>query len=137
MKKSFSKKWKASRQPRKQRKFVAKAPIHIKKKLLSVNLAKPLRRTQEKRNVIIRKGDKIKVMRGNFKDKEGKVSKVLIKQQKIYVEGLQRTKQDGAKVNVPFKSSNLQIIELNLEDKKRLKKPDKKEEKTKQKEIKK
>ena len=104
---------------------------------MSVNLAKPLRRTQEKRNVIIRKGDKIKVMRGNFKDKEGKVSKVLIKQQKIYVEGLQRTKQDGAKVNVPFKSSNLQIIELNLEDKKRLKKPDKKEEKTKQKEIKK
>jgi len=32
---------------------------------------------------------------------------------------MQATKQDGSKVNVPFKASNLQIIELNMEDKKR------------------
>ena len=31
------------------------------------------------------------------------------------------------KINVPFKSSNLQIIELNTEDKKRLKKAEKKD----------
>jgi len=127
MKKEFSKKWIGSKQPRKQRKFLANAPLHIKRKLLSVNLAKPLRKTHGTRNVVIRKGDKVKVMRGGFKNKEGKVAQVLIKRQKIYIEGLQVTKQDGSKANIPFKSSNLQIIELNTEDKKRLKRVEKKE----------
>ncbi len=41
--------------------------------------------------------------------------------QKIFVQGIQIKKQDGSKVNVPLKASNLQIIDLNLEDKKRIK----------------
>ena len=42
MKKIFSKHWKSSKQPRKQRKYRAKAPLHIKRKLLNVNLSKEL-----------------------------------------------------------------------------------------------
>jgi len=34
MKKIFSTHWKASKQPRKQRKYRAKAPLHIKRKFL-------------------------------------------------------------------------------------------------------
>lgn len=122
MKKEFSTKWISSSQPRKQRKYIAKAPIHIKRKLLSVNLSKDLRKKHETRNVVVRKGDKVKVLRGKFKNKEAKVSKVLIKLTKIYLEGIQTKKQDGSMANVPLRPSNLQIIELSTEDKRRFKK---------------
>ena len=121
MKKKFSKKWIASKQPRKQRKFLANAPIHIKKKLLSVNLSKSLRKRYSTRNLVIRKDDTVKIMRGKYKKKQGKVTAVKTKMLKIYVEGIQIKKQDGSKVPVALRPSNLQIVELNLEDKKRSK----------------
>lgn len=130
MRKKFSKKWKSSKQPRKQRKYLAKAPLHIKRKFLSVNLSKELRKKHGKKSLPLRKGDKVKIMRGKYKKKQGKISQVKIKQLKIYVDGIQIKKQDGSKVNVPLRASNLQIIELNLDDKRRFK--EKGKEKTKQ-----
>lgn len=121
MKKEFSTKWTGSKQPRKQRKYLANAPLHLKRKLLSVNLSKDLRSKYETRNVVLRKGDKVKVMRGKFKNTEAKVIEIKTKLLKIYIEGLQATKQDGSKVNVPLKASNLQIVELVMDDKKRFK----------------
>ncbi len=121
MKKEFSNKWIASSQPRKQRKYVANAPLHQKRKSLSVNLSKDLRKKYDTRNVIIRKGDKVKIMRGKYSGKEGKIIEVLIKQLKVYIENIQTKKQDGSKVNVPLRTSNLQIIELDTGDKKRFK----------------
>ncbi len=121
MKQKFSKAWKASSQPRKQRKYAANAPIHLKRKLLSVNLAKDLRKKYRKKNIPIRKGDTVRVMRGKFKSKKGKVNEVKTKMGKIYVEGVQVKKRDGSTVNVPLKASNLQIVELYIEDRKRIK----------------
>jgi large subunit ribosomal protein L24 len=120
MKKEFSTAWKASSQPRKQRKFLAKAPLHIKRKQLSANLAKPLR-SQYGRSLPVKKGDKVKIMRGKYKGKSGKITKVIVKRLKVYIDGIQTTKQDGSKAEVPIRASNLQITELNLEDKKRIK----------------
>ena len=117
--KKFSKKWISSKNPSKQRKYLAKAPIHLKRKLLSVNLSKELRKKWGKRNVVLRKDDVVKIMRGKFKGKKGKVLVVKIKRQRIEIENIQKKKQDGSKSNVPIKASNLQIIELNLEDRKR------------------
>jgi len=111
--------WKSSKQPRKQRKYLANAPLHIKMKLMSVNLSKELRKKYQKRSVPLRKKDTIKIMRGKFKGKKGKVIKVLLKTQKVEIEGIQIKKQDGSKVNIKLRPSNLQIIELNVEDKKR------------------
>lgn len=122
MKKEFSTAWKGSSQPRKQRKYLANAPLHIKRKFLSVNLSKDLRKKQGTRNVEVRKGDKVKVMNGKYKKKEGKVLEILVKQGKIYIENIQVKKQEGSKVNVPFRASNLQIIELNTDDKRRFSK---------------
>ncbi len=121
MKQQFSTKWKASKQPRKQRKYIANAPLHLKKKFISVNLSKELRKKYGKRNISARKGDVVKIKRGKFKGKQGKILEVKLKVQKIIVEGIQVKKLDGSKVNVALRPSNLQIIELNLEDKKRLK----------------
>ncbi|MDP7520749.1 MAG: 50S ribosomal protein L24, partial [Candidatus Pacearchaeota archaeon] len=114
MKKEFSKHWKSSKQPRKQRKYLANAPLHIKKKFISVNLSRELRKKYPKRNIPVKKGDVVKVMRGKFKKKQGKVIEVKLKLSKIIIEGIQVKKQDGSKVNVRLQPSNLQLIELNL-----------------------
>jgi large subunit ribosomal protein L24 len=136
MKKKFSKHWKSSKQPRKQRKFRANAPLHIKRKLLSVNLSKELRKKYGKRNIPARKGDIVKITKGKFKKKQGKIIKVNIKMSRIEIEGIQVKKQDGSKVNVKIQPSNLQITELYSEDKKRMKNL-KVETKTETKEVKK
>ena len=121
MKKEFSTAWKASKQPRKQRKYLANAPLHLKKKLLSVNLSKELRKKHGKRNIPLRKGDTVKIMRGKFKKKQGKVIEVHIKRNKVAVEGILAKKQDGSKVNVLLRPSILQITEMHMDDKKRIK----------------
>jgi large subunit ribosomal protein L24 len=119
MKKDYSSKWKASKQPRKQRKLRANAPLHVKHKMMSSNLDKELRKKYEKRNFPIKKGDSILIMRGAFKGKKGKVNEVDTSKMRLSIDGIYRTKKDGTKVNVWFVPSNLQIQELNLEDKKR------------------
>jgi len=112
MNKKFSKTWKGSKRPGKQRKYVANAPIHTRKKFISVNLAKALREKAGKRNIPVKKGDKVKVLRGKFKGKEGKILEVRMKTGRVIVEGIQVTKMDNSKANVKMQPSNLQIIEM-------------------------
>jgi len=134
MKQTFSRSWRSSKSPRKQRKYEANAPLHIRRKFLSVNLSKELRKRYSTRNVVVRKGDLVKVLRGKFKGKEGKVLRVDTKKVRVFVEGVVRKKVDGSEVQVPLHPSNLQIIELNLEDEKRFKRL-KKEKSTSSKEV--
>jgi large subunit ribosomal protein L24 len=133
MKREFSNSWQGSKQPRKQRKFLANAPLHIRHKLMSVNLTKKLREKYKKRNFPVRRDDVVKVMRGEFKGKTGKINLVNLKKIRTGIEGIFRTKKDGSKVSVYFHPSNLQIQELNLDDKKRTeainRKPETKKEK--------
>jgi len=120
MKSSFSIAWLSSKQPRKQHKFVANAPLHIKHSFLNSHLSKDLRTKYNKRSLAIRKGDEVMVMRGEFKKKKAKITLVDHKRIRVALENLQRTKKDGTKVNVWFRPSSLQIISLNIEDKKRI-----------------
>lgn len=120
MKKEFSTSWVSSNQPRKQRKYVANAPLHVKHKFLSANLSKELRKKHGKRNLPLRKGDDVLVMRGSSKKKKAKVLEINLRKCFVYLEGIQRTKKDGAKVNVPFHPSTLQIQSLYMDDKKRI-----------------
>jgi large subunit ribosomal protein L24 len=112
MKQKFSTHWKASTQPRKQRKYRANAPLHIRREFVSINLSKELRKKIGKRNLPAKKGDKVKVCVGKFKGKTGKILTVNLKKSKIIVEEMQVKKQDGSKANVKMQPSNLQIIEL-------------------------
>ncbi len=122
MKQRFSKSWKSSKSPRKQRKYLANAPLHLRKKFLSVNLSKELRAKYGRRNVVVRKGDLVKITRGAFKGKEGRVLRVDLKKLRVFVEGITRKKVDGSDAQIPLHPSNLQIVELNQEDEKRFKK---------------
>ncbi len=119
MKAKFSLSWKSSKQPRKKRKYAYNAPLHIKHKLLASHLSKELRKKYKKRALPVRKGDKVKVSTGQFSGKEGKISKVMLKKTRVYVEGIEMIKKDGTKVFYPLHPSNLIITDINLDDKRR------------------
>lgn len=119
MKQDHSTSWKNSKQPRKQRKYRYNATLATKHKFVSGNLSKELRKTYENRSLPIRKGDKVQITRGSLKGKLGKVERVSIQYEKIFVTGIEIIKKDGSKVLVPLSPSNLVILELNLDDKKR------------------
>ncbi len=121
MKSKFSKSWNSSKQPRKQVKFRVNAPNHIKRTFMGTTLDKPLREKYGRRNIEVRKGDEVKVMRGKFKGKQGKVGSVDVKRTRIQIEGIQRVKAGGEKLITWFHPSNVKIIILDNEDARRLK----------------
>lgn len=112
MNKQFNKTWNSSKQPRKQRKYLAKAPLHIRKNFLRINLSKELRQKQGKRNMQVKKGDTVRITRGKFRGKQGKIQDISLKDPRVTVEGIQVKKQDGSNTNVKLRPSNLQITEL-------------------------
>ena len=120
MKKKFSRSWIKSKQPRKQRKYSHNAPLHIKGKLMSAHLSKDLMKKYNRRSIRLRKGDKVIVLRGQFKKKKGNVERVDLKKSKVYISGVEMIKKDGTKVFYPVHPSNLAVTELNLDDKKRM-----------------
>ncbi len=109
-----------SKQPRKQRKFIHNAPLHIRHKLMSVSLSEELREEHGTRSLPVKKGDTIRVTRGDFKDHEGKIEKVDTKNYRVMIEGMSVQKPDGNKVYHPVHPSNITIIELDLEDDERM-----------------
>jgi len=117
--KEWSNKWIASKQPRKQRKYRHKAPLHVRQRFVSAHLSEVLRSRFGKRSLPLRKGDDVKVMRGSDKGFKGKVERIDLKTSKVYVEGLNVKKVDGSEVLKPIEPSNLLITEPKMEDKRR------------------
>ena len=117
--KAFSKSWIGSKNPKKQRKYRANAPLHVRKDFMNVHLSKGLRDKYGKRSVILRVGDKIRVLRGQFKKKEGKVERIDRRKEKVFITGIDVAKKDGTKVLRPIRPSNILIVDLELGDKKR------------------
>ena len=121
MKQTFVKSWVSSKQPRKQRKYRFKAPLHLRHSFMHSHLSKELRTKYKTRALAIRTGDRIKIMRGQFKGRTGTVESVDLKKCKAFVTGIELLKKEGSKALYPLDPSNLQITELNLEDKYRKK----------------
>ncbi len=105
-----------SKQPRKQRKALYNASLHIRQKLMSAPLSPELRDRFGVRNLPIHNGDKVIIMRGDFKGHEGKVVKVDLRDLRVYVEGATIKRADATPVFKPIHPSNVMIIELNLKD---------------------
>ncbi len=121
MKQKFSRKWKASKKPSKQRKYTANAMKHIKNKLVGAHLSKELAKKHSKRKAGLRTGDKVKILRGQFKKKSGKIERVDTSKSKVYITGIEFAKKDGSKALYPVHASNVAIEELAPADKKRMK----------------
>ena len=126
MKNKWSSHWKSSKQPRKQRKYVYNAPLHVLRNFFSAHLSKELRQKYTKRNIPLRKGDKVKIMSGQFKGKTGSITKVLLKRRKVIIDGIKQIRKTGEAVPYMIHPSNLMITELNLDDKLRKKALEKK-----------
>ena len=110
-----------SKKPRKQRKFIYNAPLHLRRKMISAHLSKELREKYGRRSMPLRKGDEVKVMRGEFKGTVGKVVKIDTKKYKVYVDSVKKKRSVGTEYLVPISPSNLMILKLNLDDKYRMK----------------
>ena len=119
MKTKWSRSWKSSVQPRKQRKYRHNAPLHIRHRFLSALLSKDLRKKHGVRNVPLRLKDKVKILRGKFKGVIGEIESVSLSKNHVFVKGAENKKEEGRIVKYPIEPSNTMIIELNLSDKKR------------------
>ena len=105
------------KKPTKQRKMLFQAPDHIRHKHFAAPLSPELRASHGVRAIPVRSGDAVRIMRGDHKGFEGKVTRIDRKKYRIYVEGLTREKVDGTTILVPIHPSKVMITNLNLEDK--------------------
>jgi len=110
-----------SKRPSKQRKAFYQAPLHRKHKFLSSHLSKELSSQWKRRSLSLRKGDEVKVMRGKFQGTTGKISKIDLKNLKVYIENVKRKKISGEEVQVPIHPSKLMITNPIMEDPQRKK----------------
>ena len=104
---------------RKQRLSRYSADLHILQKFMHVHLSKALREKYGRRSILVRKGDTVKVLRGQYRGKEGKVELVNLKQGFVNVAGCELIKKEGSKSARPIKPSNVQIKTLDLSDARR------------------
>ena len=122
----FSSNWKGSKEKAKQRKYRFIAPNHVRNKFMGCHLSKELKEKYGKRNVTLRKGDTVKVLRGQFKGKTGKVEEVDTRKSRVAIKGIEVIKKDGNKVYFRINVSNLMITDLITDDKRRFKEAKKK-----------
>ena len=85
-------------------------------------LSSELREKHGRRSVRPRVGDTARIVKGEFKGIEGKITKVDPKAGVVNVEGVTHEKQKGGTSPVPIHTSNLVMTALALEDKERKKK---------------
>ena len=110
-----------SKQPRKQRKALFNAPLHRRRQIMSAMLSKELKEKYGRNALPVRKGDVVRIMRGDFKNVEGEVLKVDYKSYRIHVEGASIKKQNGKEVPYPIHPSNVMILKLEESDERRFK----------------
>ena len=97
--------------------MIYQAPHHFKSKQLGSMLSKELQEKYNKHSARVVEGDNVKVMRGEFKGIEGKVTQVSSEKNGVAIEGIKREKLKGGNVDLYIHTSNLMITSLNLEDK--------------------
>ena len=103
--------------PRKQRKRLHQDPLHKRYKRFSAPLSSELKKSHSFNSIPVRKGDTVRIMRGDRKGFEGKVSQVDRTKYRIFIEGVTREKVDGTPVLIPIHPSKVVITRLNLDDK--------------------
>jgi len=103
--------------PAKQRRMLFQAPDHLRYKHFAAPLSPEIRKSHVARSLPVRRGDTVRVMRGDRKGFEGKVTRVDRKNYKVYIEGLTREKVDGTTIFVPVHPSKVMITKLALDDK--------------------
>jgi large subunit ribosomal protein L24 len=102
----------------KQRKARANAPLHKKRRMVSAHLDSALMKEYNVRSVAVRKGDTVRVVRGDkdFKVSEAKVASIDLKHMKLIIENITVPKADGTQKPKPVDPSNVLLTKLELSD---------------------
>ncbi len=93
------------------------APLHLVSKQLGAPLSNELQEKYGRKSARVIEGDTVKVLRGEFKGIEGKVTHASAERRGIAIEGIKREKLKGGNVDIYIHPSNVMITVLNLEDK--------------------
>ncbi|MFA5860423.1 MAG: 50S ribosomal protein L24 [Candidatus Thermoplasmatota archaeon] len=108
-----------STQPRKERKTLHNLPVHKNRAQIAAHLDEPLLLKYNTRSTTIRKGDTVRVLRGEYAGTTGKIMEILPRARKVTVDGVTVTKADASQKPRPVDPSNLVLTKLNLDDPKR------------------
>ncbi len=109
---------------------IFQAAHHTRSKQLGATLSKELRKKYGKRSARVIEGDTVRVMRGEFKGIDGKVTHISTEKNSIAVEGIKREKLKGGNVDIYIHTSNVMMTGMNLDDKWRQNRMEKQKTKT-------
>ena len=100
--------------------MIYRATYTTKSKQLGSALSKDLHKKYGKRSVRVIEGDSIKIVRGEFKGVDGKISKISTQKSSVSIEGIKKEKTKGDKFDVYIHTSNLVVTSLNTGDRWRM-----------------
>ncbi len=100
--------------------MIYRATFQTRSKQLGSALSKDLHKKYGKRSVRVNEGDSVKIVRGEFKGVDGKISKVSPQKNSVVIEGIKKEKTKGDKFDVYIHTSNLVVTSLSTENKWRI-----------------
>ena len=95
---------------------IYRATYTTRSKQLGSHLSKDLQKKYGKRSIRITLGDTVKVIRGEYRGVDGKVSKIEMAGSSIAIEGIKKEKSRGEKFDIFIPASNVVVTGLNLDD---------------------
>ncbi len=95
---------------------IYRASYTLRSKQLSGPLSKELRKKYGKRSVRLAIDDSVKIIRGEYKGIDGKITKISTSKGGIAIEGIKKEKLKGEKIDVYIPSSNILVTSLNTDD---------------------
>jgi len=84
--------------------------------MVCATLSHELREKYGIRSIRVRKGDSVKVLRGEYAGVEGKVTRVFTREGRVTVEGVTHEKIAGGTVPVKIHASKVMVMKLDLSD---------------------
>ena len=96
------------------------ATLQTRSKQMGSALSKDLQKKYGKKSARVVEGDSIKILRGEFKGVDGKISQISTQKSSVAIEGIKKEKTKGDKFDVYIHTSNLVITSLNSNDKWRM-----------------
>ena len=100
--------------------MIYQATFTTKSKQLGSALSKDLHKRYGRRSVRVIEGDSIRIVRGEYKGVDGKISKISTQKNSVSIEGIKKEKTKGDKFDVYIHTSNLVVTSLNTGDKWRM-----------------
>ena len=100
--------------------LIYRASKTLRSKQVSSPLSEDLKKKYSRNSIRVIQGDNVKIMRGEFKGVDGKVSRISIENNSIAIEGVKKEKTKGDKFDVFIHPSNVLVTGLNSDDKWRI-----------------